>query len=104
MKNAAAQGQFQRLTETRRARVSFTLDGQLRDALQGDTVMTAVLSQAWQLRVSEPKGDKRAGFCLMGACQDCWMLTESGERLRACTTFIVTGMRLLSQPKVPDEA
>jgi hypothetical protein len=32
------------------------------------------------------------------------MLTESGERLRACTTFIVTGMRLLSQPKVPDEA
>ena len=104
MKNAAAQGQFQRLSETGRDRVSFTLDGQLREALLGDTVMTAVLSQAWQLRVSEPGGDKRAGFCLMGACQDCWMLTESGERLRACTTFIVPGMRLRSQPETPDEA
>ena len=104
MKNVVVQGQFQRLSETGRAHVSFTLDGQLREALLGDTVMTAVLSQAWQLRVSEPGGDKRAGFCLMGACQDCWMLTESGERLRACTTFIVPGMRLRSQPETPDEA
>jgi len=102
MKTAVAQGQFQRLTETGRARLSFTLDGQPREALDGDTVMTAVLSQGWQLRQAEPSGEKRAGFCLMGACQDCWMLTESGPKLRACTTLLEAGMRLLSQPGTPD--
>jgi hypothetical protein len=39
----------------------------------------------------------------MGACQDCWMQTETGERLRACTTFLVAGMRLCSQPGVPHD-
>ena len=28
----------------------------------------------------------------MGACQDCWVQLESGERLRACTTPLVPGM------------
>jgi hypothetical protein len=32
----------------------------------------------------------------MGACQDCWMLTEEGTRLRGCSTFIAPGMRLIS--------
>ena len=36
---------------------------------------------------------------MMGACQDCWVATESGERLRACATFIEEGMRLVSDGK-----
>ena len=84
------------LAETDRAPVRFTLDGQPRIALAGDTVLTAVLTQAARLRRSEASGAPRAGFCLMGACQDCWMTTESGERLRACGTFIEEGMRLVS--------
>jgi predicted molibdopterin-dependent oxidoreductase YjgC len=31
---------------------------------------------------------------MMGACQDCWVQTDSGERLRACSTFISAGMAL----------
>jgi hypothetical protein len=87
---------LKRLAEAGRAPVRFTLDGQPRTALAGDTVLTAVLTQAGQLRRSEFSGEPRAGFCLMGACQDCWMTTESGERLRACGTFIAEGMRLVS--------
>jgi len=87
---------LKRLAETGRVPVRFTLDGQARTALAGDTLLTAVLTQSAQLRRSESSGEPRAGFCLMGACQDCWMTTESGERLRACSTFIEEGMRLLS--------
>ena len=87
---------FQRLAEVHRAPVTFTLDGRVVSALAGDTVLTAVLTQGQQLRRSEFSGEPRAGFCLMGACQDCWIATESGERLRACSTFIEPGMRLLS--------
>jgi len=32
----------------------------------------------------------------MGACQDCWIATEQGERLRACSTFIAPGMALVT--------
>jgi hypothetical protein len=87
---------LKRVAETGRAPVAFTLDGWPRTALAGDTVLTAVLTQANQLRLSEFSGEPRAGFCLMGACQDCWVMTESGERLRGCGTFIQEGMRLVS--------
>ncbi len=87
---------FHRVAEQHRAVVQFTLDGQLASALAGDTVLTAVLTQSGQLRRNEFSGAPRAGFCLMGACQDCWMQTATGERLRACSTFIAPGMALLS--------
>jgi D-hydroxyproline dehydrogenase subunit gamma len=87
---------MKRLAETGRLPVAFTLDGRPATALAGDTVLTAVLTQAGYLRRSEFSGAPRAGFCLMGACQDCWIATESGERLRACGSFIENGMRLVT--------
>jgi len=87
---------LQRIAETGRARIVFTFDGQPLAALVGDTVLTAVLTNASHLRHSEFSGEPRAGFCMMGACQDCWVATESGERLRACATFVEEGMRLVS--------
>lgn len=90
------QALFVRLRETGRAPVAFTLDGVALEALEGDTVMTAVLTHRARLRQAEPSGAARAGFCMMGACQDCWMSTESGERFRACSSFIAPGMRLVS--------
>jgi predicted molibdopterin-dependent oxidoreductase YjgC len=81
---------------TGRATVPFTLDGEAADALEGDTVLTAVLTRHGRLRRNEFSGAPRAGFCLMGACQDCWIATGEGERLRACSTFIAPGMVLLT--------
>lgn len=89
---------LKRLAETARPAIAFTLDGEPCTALAGDTVLTAVLTQAERLRVSEFGGGPRAGFCMMGACQDCWMLREDGTRLRACSTYIEAGMRLRSAP------
>lgn len=85
-----------RVAEQDRAPVVFYLDGEACSALQGDTVLTAVLSHQTRLRTSEFSGAPRAGFCMMGACQDCWMLLESGERVRACSTLVQAGMRLRS--------
>lgn len=97
MSLGTAQPLLRRVAETQRAPVSFTLDGRPVQALEGDTVLTAVLTQGAQLRRNEFSGEPRAGFCLMGACQDCWIATADGARLRACSTFIVPGMALLSE-------
>lgn len=91
-------GQLIRLAETNRPAVEFTLDGAPRSALAGDTVLTAVLTGAGSLRRSDFAGAPRAGFCLMGACQDCWIWAEDGRRLRACSTLVAPGMRLRSAP------
>lgn len=88
---------FRRLAETGRERVEFTLDGEALDAQAGDTILTAVLTHRASVRHTELSGEARAGFCLMGACQDCWVSTEAGERFRACSTFITPGMRLVTR-------
>ena len=90
-----------RLAESGRKPVGFVLNGRALTALAGDTVLTAVLTHSAQLRFSEFSGEPRAGFCLMGACQDCWVATESGQRLRACGTFIEEGMRLVTAAEGP---
>ena len=77
-----------------REAVEFELNGRQCSALEGDTVLTAVLTNTAKLRETELGGAARAGFCLMGACQDCWVQLADGERMRACTTFIEPGMRV----------
>ena len=83
-----------RLATADRAALPFTLDGRDCHGLDGDTVLTAVLAVSSHVREHEASGLPHAGFCAMGACQDCWMDTESGERLRSCTTPLEAGMRL----------
>lgn len=85
---------LRRVAETTRPAVAFVLNGQPATALHGDTVLTAILTQHGHLRHDEFSHEPRAGFCMMGACQDCWVQTDSGERLRACSTFISAGMAL----------
>ena len=87
-------GLLRRVADLERTTVQFTLDGRPAQALEGDTVLTAVLTQAARLRRNEFSQEPRAGFCMMGACQDCWIATADGARLRACSTFIEPGMVL----------
>lgn len=85
-----------RVAEKDRAPIPFKLDGQPATALEGDTVLTAILTQSAQLRRNEFSHEPRAGFCLMGACQDCWVTTATGERLRACATLLTADMHLVT--------
>ena len=84
-----------RLARVDHAVIAFTLDGRPCEGRAGDTVLTAILCQAERLRQSEFSGEPRGGFCQMGACQDCWIQCEDGARLRACSTPLVEGMRIV---------
>lgn len=86
-----------RLTRTDQPTITFTVDGVTCEGRRGDTLLTAILSFGERLRQSDFSGEPRAGFCQMGACQDCWITLDSGERLRACSTPLVEGMRVITQ-------
>ncbi len=94
--NSAAGGRIVRLAEARRPKVRFLIDGVHCEAMLGDTVLTAILASVSAVRRSEFGPEARAGFCLMGACQDCWVWQENGPRIRACSTMIAEGMRILT--------
>lgn len=90
-----------RLAETGRPRVTLAIDGQSVEALEGDTLLVAILTAMDHVRDSEFGDGRRAGFCFMGACQDCWVWTEDGRRLRACSTLAQADMRIST--RAPDE-
>lgn len=85
---------LRRIAETDRERVRFRLDGVELEALAGDTLLSAILTNGSVLRHTEFSDRPRSGFCLMGACQDCVVWTGDGARLRACTTPVAAGMAL----------
>jgi D-hydroxyproline dehydrogenase subunit gamma len=95
--------QFVRVAETARASVSFVLDGVEVKALAGDTLLTAILTQQRHVRSSEFSGEPRAGFCLIGACQDCWVRGEDGTPMRACSTPLREGMRVMTRIDLHNE-
>ncbi|VVE41889.1 (2Fe-2S)-binding protein [Pandoraea terrigena] len=88
---------FVRVAETGRAPVSLRVDARPVQAFEGDTVMVAILTAQGALRDAEFGPERRAGFCVMGACQDCWVWTRTGQRLRACTTPAAAGMDIVTR-------
>ena len=87
-------GRLLRLAATERRPIRLTVGERTIEALEGDTLLTALLLAGPHLRAFEFGPGARAGFCLMGACQDCWVQLADGRRLRACTTLAEEGMAL----------
>ena len=77
--------------------IPFTIDGTRAMARAGDTVLTAILLNRPNLGPTEFTPHDRAGFCLMGACQACWVYDASGARRRGCSTLIEPGMALFTK-------
>lgn len=86
--------QFRRLRPSRAASVQFTIDGRPVQAAAGDVLLTAILLNQRHVRDFEFAAERRAGFCLMGACQDCWVSLADGRRVRACDTLVEEGMEV----------
>ena len=76
--------------------VRIVIDGNETTAFAGDSVLVAVLAAHNKLRQHEFSDEPRAGFCLMGACQDCWVWLADGQRVRACTTVVAEGMHVVT--------
>ena len=92
-----SRGQFRRVASSDRPEVHCTIDGLPAVALEGDTVLTALLLHGRRVRRFEFDATARAGYCLMGACQDCWVRSADGRLLRACTTPVSPGMAILTE-------
>jgi predicted molibdopterin-dependent oxidoreductase YjgC len=89
-------GLLHRVKERTGAIIRFTIDGSRAEARAGDTLLTAILLNGARLRKFEFGAGDRAGFCLMGACQDCWVRLEGG-RVRACSTLVTEGMGIVTE-------
>lgn len=99
-------GRLVRAVAPRDPPVRIRIDGAEVEAYAGDSVLVAVLAARGALRRHEFSDEPRAGFCLMGACQDCWMWLadrrcedareRAFSRVRACTTPVVEGMHVLT--------
>lgn len=92
------QAQFRRVARRSGAAVTLSFDGRPLQATAGDSVLAALLENGAFVRRLEFGAEPRAGFCLMGACQDCWVWSEGGGRIRACTTPVSEGMQLFAEP------
>lgn len=86
--------QLQRVAEIDRQLVEIQIDGWQLSAMVGDTILVAMLTQRGLLRQKQEGEAAGAGFCLMGACQDCWVWLEDGRRVRACTTYVEPGLSI----------
>ena len=88
-------GLFRRLKPRDGSAIAFTIDGVPAEAREGDLLISAILMHRKSVRRFEFGDVDRAGFCLMGACQDCWVRLADGTRLRACTTLVEPGMAVI---------
>jgi predicted molibdopterin-dependent oxidoreductase YjgC len=92
----STQAQFRRRYRADEAPVSFILNGAGATGRRGDTVLTAILAVSGGLRRTEFTGETRAGFCLIGACQDCFVMMADGSRIQACSTVLQPGMAFIT--------
>ena len=97
----AATALLQRLPTGSRQPITLTMDGEPVNAYAGDTLLTAILTHRAQLGRNPFSMRPRAGFCLIGACQDCWVWTDEGRRARACSTLAEDGMHVLTSAPDP---
>lgn len=88
--------QFKRLKALDRAPVALKINGAGFEAMEGDTVLTAMLLAGRRVRNGDVGTGDRAGFCLMGACQDCFVWLADGGRVRACTTLVSPGLSIIT--------
>jgi NADH dehydrogenase/NADH:ubiquinone oxidoreductase subunit G len=96
--------QFRRVAPRTGRPATHRFDGATIHATAGDSVLAALLENGALIRHLEFGGEPRAGFCLMGACQDCWVWSATGGRIRACTTPVSEGMELFAEPQATADA
>jgi len=76
--------------------IDVTVDGEAVRVRGEQSILVAILSGRRTLAPALPDTTPRAGFCLMGACQECWVWLGDGARCRACTTPVETGMAIFT--------
>ncbi len=90
-------GEIQARCGERPPTITVVVDGRKIENMEGDSVLTAIMLSVGHVRQSDFGDGERAPFCMMGACQDYWVSTENGNCLRACSTPVLPGLRLVTK-------
>ena len=83
---------------TRKERITITVDGELIQAFDGESV-AAVLHAAgirWGRR-SVKRREARGYYCGMGVCWECTLSVDGRSGVRACVTTVCSGMQLVTE-------
>lgn len=75
--------------------IEFFFEGKKYDALEGDSIASALLANGIRtIRYSEKNNDPRGLYCGIGHCYECRIHLEGSGKIRACITPVTEGMRL----------
>lgn len=71
------------------ARVTFSLDGEVVSGFEGESLLSALMSErGWSIRQTEVQNTARGMFCGMGVCMDCLVQIDGQGIVRACMVFV----------------
>lgn len=90
---------FSRSPEAEGETLSFTLDGERAQGLEGDSVAAALLAAGRAAcRESAVSGSPRGPFCMMGVCFDCLVTIDGIGNRQGCLVPLREGMAVETQP------
>ena len=84
------------LPEVQRGKpVKISVDGNLIEAYEGETIATALLSVGIRtFRLTSKHKEPRSLFCGMGVCFECLVTVDGVHAIRACVTPVAEGMQV----------
>ncbi len=84
--------------DERKKKINIYADGKIISAMEGDTILTALLAEGIRInRKTKKKKEPRGLYCGIGRCTDCVMIVNGIPNVRTCVTFIEEGMRVETQ-------
>ena len=84
--------------DERKKKVNIYLDDKPILAIEGDTILAALLVQGIRInRITKKRKEPRGLYCGIGRCTDCVMIVNSIPNVRTCVTFVEEGMRVETQ-------
>jgi len=83
-----------------KSKLTFTFNNQTIEALEGDTIASALLAEGYrELRKHDVSGKGRGIYCNIGHCFECRVQLEDRQVVRACVTAVKDGMTVYSLRK-----
>jgi len=75
--------------------IQITVNGNLIDAYEGETVAVALLAVGISpFRLSPKNKEPRSLYCGMGICYECLVTINGIHAIRACITLVESGMNI----------
>ena len=86
---------FKRLPNIIRKSVTFYSDDEPIEALEGDTIASALLSAGYtDFRKSSLSDNDRGPYCLMGSCFECLLEVDGVHQQQTCLIEVKNEMRV----------